>query len=221
MVQIQKVLEHALYVFGQKALPHVLVERGWDCPELGELNKWTKVLKRQPLLDNVETNKTQQAFLQSIERIRHTAVHRLRTSSRGLEQFLADAEAISKVLGDTLYSEAVSQLRVETQAAIDELTQNKRFLQLRLVDTQTKIAKQRAELDQLERETIASIRKSDAKYQRLAGEKLERTLELVERSVAVTSMAYERNGERIDHTDNYTDSDGDEGSDIFNDYEEH
>ncbi|KAH7233902.1 uncharacterized protein BKA55DRAFT_523373 [Fusarium redolens] len=135
MERLQKTLELACYEFGARAMPDTLRNRGWDCPESVELSKWTEVLKREGVLKRENTRKTLQELLYSIANIRHTAVHRLRTSSVGLEMFIADAEDLVEVLGDTAYSKSISQLRTNMNSAITELTQNKQFLQLQLEQT--------------------------------------------------------------------------------------
>jgi succinylglutamate desuccinylase len=119
-------------------------------------------------------------LLRSIASIRHTAIHRLRTNSTGLEQFLADAEELVGVLGDTVYAKAISHLRSDAQSTLMELTRNKQFIQLQLERAQGEIAKQRAKLDQEEQEVLRYIAKEDEKYRVLAGDRLKNALELIE-----------------------------------------
>lgn len=125
------------------------------------------------------THKPLKELLHSIASIRHTAVHRLRTNSVGLERFLVDAEDLVGALGSTVYANAISQLRSNAKSTFAELAQNKQFLQLRLEKTQSAIAKQRAELDQREQKAIDGVREEDEKCRMLAGESLEKALELM------------------------------------------
>ncbi|KAI8416531.1 hypothetical protein FOFC_02842 [Fusarium oxysporum] len=111
--------------------------------------------------------------------IRHTAVHRLRTNSAGLERFLADAENLAGVLGDNTFTQAISQLRLDTQATLTELIRNKQFIQLQLEKAQEEIARQRAELNQKEQEILVRMASEDRKYRDMAGERLERALGLM------------------------------------------
>lgn len=180
MEKLQKTLELTCYEFGARVLPDVMRKRGWDCPESVELNKWTELLKREGLaVERDSTRKPLKELLHSIANIRHTAVHRLHTNSIGLERFLADAEDLAGALGNTVYANAISQLRSNAESALAELRQNKQFLQLRLEKTRAVIAKQRAELDRREQEAMDRVREEDEKYGMLAGERLEKALELM------------------------------------------
>jgi hypothetical protein len=179
MERLQKTLELACYAFGARAVPDILRKRCWGCPESVELSKWTEVFRREGILERGSPRKALKELLLSIANIRHTAVHRLRTSSVGLEQFIADAEDLVDLLGDTTYSKSISQLRANVNSAITELTQNKQFLQLQLEHTQAAIEQQRAELDRREQEAISDAREEDRKYQILAGERVQKALELI------------------------------------------
>ncbi|EXA29836.1 hypothetical protein FOVG_18708 [Fusarium oxysporum f. sp. pisi HDV247] len=180
MEKIQKTLEVACYQFGLRALPNVMLKKGWDCPESVELSKWAKLFGRKENLVWEGSTKPSKELLQSIATIRHTAVHRLRTDSAGLERFLADAENFAGVLGDNTFTQAISQLRLDTQATLAELIRNKQFIQLQLEKAQDEIARQRAELNQKEQEILLRMASEDRKYRDLAGERLERVLDLME-----------------------------------------
>ncbi|KAF4343960.1 hypothetical protein FBEOM_2067 [Fusarium beomiforme] len=181
MKALQKSLEVVCYEFGQETFPSILRDRGWDCPELVELNDWTGILSREGLLKGTNTPKSLNDFLRSIANIRHTAVHRLRTNSIGLETFLADAGAFAEILSrDGAQVGVISKLRSDTGAAISELRQNKQFLQLQLERTLLDIEQQRAELDRREQEAINHMREEDKRYQEIAGERLREGLVLIE-----------------------------------------
>ncbi|RKK87040.1 hypothetical protein BFJ63_vAg14726 [Fusarium oxysporum f. sp. narcissi] len=176
MEKIQKTLELACYQFGLRALPNVMQKQGWDCPESVELSKWAKLFGRKGNLVWEGSNKPSKELLQSIAAIRHTAVHRLRTNSEGLERFLADAENLAGVLGDDTFTQAISQLRLDTQTTLIDLIRNKQFIQLQLEKAQEDIARQRAELNQKEQEILLRMASEDRKYRDQAGERLERAL---------------------------------------------
>ncbi|KAH7460610.1 hypothetical protein FOMA001_g19455 [Fusarium oxysporum f. sp. matthiolae] len=176
MEKIQKILELACYQFGLRVLPNVMQKQGWDCPESVELSKWAKLFGRKGNLVWEGSSKPSKELLQSIAAIRHTAVHRLRTNSAGLERFLADAENLAGVLGDDTFTQAISQLRLDTQATLIDLIRNKQFIQLQLEKAQEDIARQRAELNQKEQEILLRMASEDRKYRDQAGERLERAL---------------------------------------------
>ncbi|KAI6760880.1 hypothetical protein HG530_009740 [Fusarium avenaceum] len=179
MEKIQKTLELACYQFGLRALPNVMQKQGWDCPESVELSKWAKLFGRKVNLVWEGSGKPSKELLQSIAAIRHTTVHRLRTNSAGLERFLTDAESLAGFLGDNNFTQAIFQLRLETQATLTELVRKKQFSQVQLEKAQEEIARQRAELDQKEHEILRQMASEDKKYRDLAGERLERALDLM------------------------------------------
>lgn len=179
MEKLQKILELACYQFGSRALPSVMQRQGWDCPESIELSEWVKFVGREKDVVWEGTSEPTENLLQSIAAIRHAAVHRLRTNSTGLEQFLADAERLTVMLGDGTFTQAISQLRLDTQATLTELIQKKQSTQLQLEKAQEEIARQRAELDQKEQEVLRGMTSQDKRYGELAGERLERVLHLM------------------------------------------
>lgn len=199
-------------------MPDELRDRGWDCPESVELSKWTEILKRDGVLERENTRKTMKELLRSIASIRHTAVHRLRTSSAGLELFIADAEDLVEVLGDPEYSKSISQLRKDISSAIMELKQNKQFLQLQLEHTKASIEQQHAELDRREQEAIENAKEEDKKYQILAGDKVQKALEVMENSEVTTNGSMSLLGD-VNGVEDIADDDDDD-VDNFEDCEE-
>jgi hypothetical protein len=179
MEKLQRILELACYQFGSRALPNVMQRQGWDCPESIELSEWVKLVGREKDVVWEGSGELTEDLLQSIAAIRHAAVHRLRTNSAGLEQFLADAERLAAVLGDDTFTQAISQLRLDTHATLTELIQKKQSTQLQLQKAQEEIARQRAGLDQKEQEVLRGMTSQDKRYGDLAGERLERVLHLM------------------------------------------
>ncbi|ENH69790.1 hypothetical protein FOC1_g10009290 [Fusarium oxysporum f. sp. cubense race 1] len=179
MEKLQKVLETACYEYGVRELSSIVQHRDWDCPESVELNQWAELLGHEGNLKRQGTGKALNELLRSIAQIRHTAVHRLRTNSRGLEQFLADAEDLARILGDNIYTQVISQMRLDAQSTLRELAQNKQFIQLQLEEAQEEIAKQRAELDQKEQENLRRMEREDKRYRAMAGQRLQQALNLV------------------------------------------
>ncbi|KAG4290151.1 hypothetical protein FPRO06_02037 [Fusarium proliferatum] len=179
MEKLQKVLEAACYEYGVRELSTIMQERHWDCPEAVELSQWAELLGNKGKLKRQDSDRSLKELLHSIAQIRHTAVHRLRTSSVGLQRFLADAEDLTRALGDNLYIQAIAKLNLETQSTLTELAQNKQSIQLRLEEAQEEIAKQRAELDQKEQDNLRRMEREDMRYCAQAGERLGKALHLV------------------------------------------
>ncbi|KAG4260859.1 hypothetical protein FPRO04_04483 [Fusarium proliferatum] len=179
MEKLQKTLEAACYEYGIRELSSIMQERHWDCPEAAELSQWAELLGNKGNLKRQDSDKSLKELLHSIAQIRHTAVHRLRTSSAGLQRFLDDAEDLTRALGDNLYIQAIAKLNLETQSTLAELTQNKQSIQLRLEEARKEIAKQRAELDQKEQDNLRLMEREDMRYCAQAGERLGKALHLV------------------------------------------
>lgn len=171
----------------------VLQEQGWDCPESGELNLWSKVFLEHEdkfAADEMdELGKPFEELLDSMAHLRHTAVHRLRVTVNRIEQFMVDSESLARLLQDETCAKTLSRLRRETQLTIDELRRNKDLLESRLAETLKRIAAQRLELDRLEQTAMEDMLREDKEYQSFAGTNLEQTIispETIVQSVATT-----------------------------------
>ncbi|KAF5580591.1 uncharacterized protein FSUBG_13351 [Fusarium subglutinans] len=179
MEKLQKTLELACYQYGMRELQSTMQKRDWDCPEAAELNQWTELLGQKGNLKQEGFSKPLKELLQSIAQIRHTAVHRVRTDSSGLQRFLADAEELARALGDDICTETISKLRLDTQSTITELRENKQCLKMQLDEAQEEISKRRTELDQQEQENLRHMESEDKRYCALAGEMLQKALNLI------------------------------------------
>ena len=153
----------------------------WECAESVELNKWPSIFrsKKEKFFqgDIDQLGKPLTELLDSITQIRHTAVHRLRVSANRLEQFLVDAESLSRLLHDDSCAQELSRLRRETQMTIDDVRRNKDLLESQLSSKLKKIASQKAELERLEQTAISDMLKEDKEYQILAGANLDQAME--------------------------------------------
>ncbi|KAF5622701.1 uncharacterized protein FTJAE_10824 [Fusarium tjaetaba] len=180
MQKLQKVLEAACYEYGVRELSSIMQDRHWDCPEAVELSQWADLLGNKGKLKLKGKKKSLKKLLPSIAQIRHTAVHRLRTDSTGLQRFLADAEDLTKALGDDIYTQAIAKLSLDTQSTLKELAENKQSIQQQLQDAQEEVARQRAELDQKEQDNLRRMEREDRIYCAQAGERLEKAIRVME-----------------------------------------
>jgi len=84
--KVQALLEKTCYAFGCEVFPEMLIGECWDCPEDVELNIWAKIFREnEDKFDAArlaELGKPFSELLDSIEQIRHTAVHRPQISAR-------------------------------------------------------------------------------------------------------------------------------------------
>jgi hypothetical protein len=190
-------------------MPEMLQQRGWDCAESVELNRWTEeFLKSQRrLLGDQDIRKPLDQLLRSIANIRHTAVHRIKVNSRGIEQFLLDAETLAKLLGDTKNTKRIAKLRRKTQAATDELQRNKQFVRSRLENTLRVIEARYKELDSLRDAAIADMEREEDEYQILAGKSVDDAIAPSEASFSTALETEQEDASRPDDTDD-TDRDG-------------
>ncbi|KAH7110779.1 hypothetical protein B0J13DRAFT_577413 [Dactylonectria estremocensis] len=187
LVKVQTILEQACFAFRQRVMPDVLQKNRWDYPKSTEHNLWaTKFLQRQSGFANRKgnTGKPLKKLFRSVADVRHTAVHRIRVSARGVEQFLLDAEGMATLLEDEVCLKSLTKLRRDIELVIEELERNK-HVSSKLGETLKRTADQRAELDRIEEEAIAEMVKEDGEYQVFAGSNLEQAIMSLD-AIAVT-----------------------------------
>lgn len=176
LTKIQRLLEECCYEFTSRWMPDLIKQRQWDCPEAIELNKWTRiVVKRVGKLPShcfgnwggqtaMLTN-----ILISINKLRHSAVHRLRTTAKSISEMIRSATRFATALGDLTCQEQLDELHGELEAKIRALELNKNFLETRLEQEMENIAEQRRQLDEKEKEVVATMLRDDKDYISLVG----------------------------------------------------
>lgn len=189
-------------------------EKKWDCAEAVELTKWTRILTQH--CDKLPTGAIANALeaplndaLSSTNVLRHTAVHRLLTSARGIHKMIQSASKLASTLGDHSRAAELENLCLEIGSRIRDMELNKNFLENRLDEQLRAINKQRAELDRQEEDAIATMLKEDQENKLLIGSFLEDAVKnTVGRpevgSVESTNMldaAHE--GDEVDEDDEY------------------
>lgn len=188
-------------------MPDILDEKHWDCPESAELNLWVTEFtqRRRAFEKKKDVGKPLDALFRSVSDIRHTAVHRIRVSARGMEQFVLDAELFATLLGDAGCLTSLTKLRRETQSVIEELERTKHVLSSKLDSTLKKIAEQRAELDRIREAAITEMVTQDGEYQLLASTNLEQFI-LSSEDITLTPTAKVNEGNSdVDDTDSVED----------------
>jgi hypothetical protein len=202
LTQVQDLLEQTCYSFGQERLADILSKAGWACPESVELNIWARTLSaNQSRLDKQEIanlGKPLAEVLESIVRIRHTAVHRLHITVIRIEQYLCDAELLANLLRDNTCARRLSRIRREISLAADELKRNKDVLELKLADTLKRLAAQRSALDRAEAAAVEDMLREDQQYQGLAGINLERSILAPESEVESGAVTEHEAGSEVD-----------------------
>lgn len=105
--------------------------------------------------------------------LRHTAVHRLPTTARGIHKMIQSASRLVQTLGDHSRAAELENLHLEIGSRIRDMELNKNFLENRLDEQFQAISEQRAELDRKEREAIATMLQEDQENKLLIGSFLE------------------------------------------------
>ncbi|KIW40879.1 uncharacterized protein PV06_06492 [Exophiala oligosperma] len=191
--KVQGILENACYDFGSREMKDIIEKEGWDCPECVELNVWARtLLVKKDLFPPVDLENLGQQFSEltnSISQLRHTVVHRLRINANGLERFLADAEALTKLLHDDNSTRSLARLRRDTQTSIDELKRNKDLLESRLNLKLKQISDQRLELDRHEQSVVDEMLKADKEYYLLAGGTLDEAIQSCDTAIRISAPA--------------------------------
>ena len=177
----QHLLEECCFDFAVTWLPSLLTENDWDCAEAVELTKWTKTLKNHfPNLPASAVNSPHGGLVQEIfhatNELRHSAVHRLPTSARGIHKLIQSALRLAKLLCDFSRAAVLEDLDVEIERRIRDMELNKNFLEDRLDKQLQDIQEQRAELDRKEQEAIATMLREDQENKALIGSFLDTSI---------------------------------------------
>jgi hypothetical protein len=120
----QNILEKCCYDFARQWFPLELENAKWDCAEALELTKWTRlILKQSERLpsDAFATERTiSQDILMSVHLLRHTAVHRLRTTARGVSKLIRYAITLTEALKYPVRTLQLEDLLREVEAEIKD-----------------------------------------------------------------------------------------------------
>ncbi|KAI1407606.1 hypothetical protein F5Y13DRAFT_125314 [Hypoxylon sp. FL1857] len=175
--ETQRMLEESCFEFFQKWLPGVLEEKEWDCASSVELTKWTRLLAKKSNKVPVEaftlgkTPLTEVLF--ATNRLRHSAVHRLSTTARGIQDLIKSAVALAFTLGDHKRASQLEEMCYELDSKIKAMDLNKNALENSATAGLEEIQRQREALDKKEKEVIADMMKSDQENKSLVGALLE------------------------------------------------
>jgi hypothetical protein len=103
----QRLLEECCFDFALRWAPTLLADKGWDYPEMVELTVWAKTLAK--LYDKLpaeaifnDSGATLRMIFSSIDPLRHSAVHQLRTSAQAIQKMVQFAVRLAVTLGDSI-----------------------------------------------------------------------------------------------------------------------
>ena len=176
----QRILEECCYDFARNWLPSILQEHGWDCAAAVELTEWTRILaKRSAKLPMQALELKGSSFneiLSSATKMRHTAVHRLPTTTRSIGQFIESAMRLAEALHHPLHAAQLKELLDEIDSKIKAMELNKNVLEDELNSQLEEIHRQREELNKKEKDVIATTLREDLENKTLIGTLLEESV---------------------------------------------
>ncbi|KAF5694105.1 benzoate carboxyl methyltransferase [Fusarium denticulatum] len=154
MMHLQERLETMSFSFAQRALPHALENRGWDCPEMLQLHLWMKdSVFQQYVEQNVPDMERCGQLLSSVSDIRRCAVNRRRIDTTALETLLSSALELAKVLEEQPSVNELEQLRESVIQTTHRLAEETQVIQARYETKLQEITAARARLDVMEEKT--------------------------------------------------------------------
>ena len=178
LTKAQQVLEECCFDYATVSMQSVLRDKKWDCPAAVELTQWTKILRkrkhfrRESLALEVGGAKGGD-ILTKVSNLRHTAVHRLPTTARGVSQLLEASVRFAQVLQDGLRAAQLEELLSDLNSQIKALELYKNVLEDTASRKLEDIQRRRDELDRMERELIEGMLKDDVDQKVLIGQLLE------------------------------------------------
>ncbi|KAF3906753.1 hypothetical protein AA313_de0203985 [Arthrobotrys entomopaga] len=205
MTEAQRILERACYDYTGRWLPEILDREQFQHPENAELSKWVKLLeesyKKLPhdAYDEsvfLSNSLTQTVF--GIVNLRHTAVHRIKTHSKGLEDMLEGAVRFARFLKDETN-------QTKLQAILDKARELSLNLEAEKILLQSKLEKELVEIETAKRELIR--REAYALEQIIHDDKRARNMITLDVS-GINKDDKDVNDETDRETDNDTEADG-------------
>ncbi|KAI1375489.1 hypothetical protein F4677DRAFT_423017 [Hypoxylon crocopeplum] len=175
--EAQRMLEESCFEFVQKRLPEVLQDKGWECASSAELTQWTRLLaKKADKLPKEAFNSGGTSLAEVLfatNKLRHSAVHRLSTTARGIQDLVKSAAALAFTLGDHKRAGQLEEMCYELESKIKAMELNKNALENSATASLEEIRRQREELDRKEKQAIANMIRDDGENKGLMGALLE------------------------------------------------
>ena len=181
LTKTQNLLEKCCYEFTQKWAPNLLIEKKWDCAEAIELNTWTfTIVKRYGSFPTGAFKKSGSSIPESllaVNKLRHSSVHRLRISAKGIIQMLDAAVKFAEILSDWVRASQLEEFAKELKSKVKSQELNKNYLETKLKNELDEIERQREELAKREQQAISVMETEDEDNTRFIGSLLEDKLQ--------------------------------------------
>ncbi|KAL8784133.1 MAG: hypothetical protein Q9195_009157 [Heterodermia aff. obscurata] len=148
--------------------------RKWHEVESVELTQWTQrfvkyVKDLPPSATKPIAGKSIKEALLGTSALRHSAVHRHRTSAAGIVNMLSGAITFAEALNDSKRAKSIAEIKTNLENSIEEIVQHQNLLERKLIDQLEEIARRRAELNRLERSSIEEMLAVDEKQRTEVG----------------------------------------------------
>lgn len=118
MLQLQLMLEHACFSFGQRELQQELDRNGHTCAESISLQTWIDLFRNDKTFKTENNDKSLSNLLSSVGKIQNVIIHRLDLDFFEVNQFLLNAEELIRLLDTPLYLDAVKPLRQRVEEVL-------------------------------------------------------------------------------------------------------
>ncbi|KAF4948108.1 hypothetical protein FGADI_9895 [Fusarium gaditjirri] len=201
LTRIQAILEHACFSFAQEAMPDILEETKWSCPEAGELNAWAFYFKKrwealQQLSSCQGSGLVLTSFLYSAKQIRHIAVHRQPITPDHLSMLMSHAINFCICLDIPKALDMIRQIRDSAETQIQKLADCKKKIEQGLSTVSHETSMTRMELWAREQQGIQEACKKFEKKRTSTFKKVENLL--LSREVACFSLEDDDDDEEDD-----------------------
>lgn len=139
-----------------------------------ELTTWTTQLVRhegripKTAICEIE-GKSLKSVLVAINHLRHSNVHRLRTTAIGILHLLENAVMLAKMLKDSERAGQLEEIRNRLRSSVHGISRNQLLLERKLSDELRMLAKRRATLEARETDAVRDMKISDEENRASAG----------------------------------------------------
>ncbi|VTO83127.1 unnamed protein product [Fusarium graminearum] len=111
LTQMQLLLEHACFAFGQREMQQELDKWDCSCAEAVSLQTWIDLFRNNKTFETEDNAGSLSNLLSSVGKIQNIVIHRLDLNFFQINQFLLDAEEFVRLLDTPIYLDAVKPLR--------------------------------------------------------------------------------------------------------------
>ena len=201
-------------------MPSVLQQKKWECPAAVELTQWTKLFRSKQTKSRLQGHFVDmhteefEEVLTRVAELRHTAVHRLTTTARGISRLLESSVKLAQALHDNLRAAQLQELLSDVDSQIQAMELYKNVLEDTTSRKLEEIQRKREELDKMEKDLIEGMLTDDTDRKILIGRLLEGSVTHI---FSKQEQGLKREGEECEDEENgeneNDDDDDDEGED--------